>query len=253
MNTKILIVINVITLFILFSCQNKEVNNHLDSQSILNQENSDGTITIKGRITLKGTQHPPLGINTMNIKNKWSYSKDITKSSNTKKKIALGENQRVFVNKDGYYKITIDKNDTLVLIPAPYIYKRPKQITGLTQNQTINIELELLPLNTIQDFEKENPLGHKTFIHQLKDAKPDSLVTVSGTIYKTNSTIPLKNIPIATSFVSNTNGVTTFHLTDDHGLFTIQLPKNSHIVINGMNANYNAFVVKKDTVVNLNM
>lgn len=253
MNTKIALYICLINLLFMLSCQNKEQTNSTEPQHTTNQENLDGSITIQGRITLKGTEKTPLGITTINNKNKWVFTKKLTNHLSTKNKTALGENQRVFVNKNGYYKITIDKNDTLVLIPSPYLYKHPKFITGLTKSQTLNIELEALPLKVIQEFEKQTPLGYQAFIKQLKNANTDSLVTVSGTIYKTNSEIPLENVPITTSFVLNTSGASTFHLTDNYGQFTIRTPKHSHIVINGMKKNYTAFVVKNDTVINLKM
>lgn len=253
MNTKTLLTICLITLFFLFSCKDKTQSIALEPKQTTDLENIDGSITIQGRVTIKGTNKSPLGITTMNNKNQWFFTKDLTKPSATKKKIALGENQRVFVNKEGYYRITINKNDTLALIPAPYLYKQPKLITGLTKSKVVNIVLEALPLEVVRDFEKKSPLGYNAFVNQLKDIDTDTLVTVSGTIYNKDSSSPLKNIPVTTSFVSNTDGVSTFHLTDKYGQFTIKVPKNSHIVINGMAKNYNDFVAKNDTIINLNM
>lgn len=251
MKTKNILYTFLIILFFLLSCQNKKKDNSTDPQQSSCQDNLDGSITIQGRITLKGTKEVPLGVTTMNIKNKWVFTKDLTKPLATKKKIALGENLRVFVNKDGYYRITIDKNDTLALIPMPYLYKRPKFIVGLTKSQTLNIELEALHLEVVQNFEKESALGYKAFYKQLINVSPDTLITISGIIHKVNSSIPLENVPITTSFVSNTNGTSTFHLSDEYGQFIIQTPKNSHIVINGMASNYVDFLAKRDTVLNL--
>ncbi|MFD0701285.1 hypothetical protein [Myroides pelagicus] len=253
MNTKIIVATYLILSFCLFSCQENKRSNSIESEQNYSQENLDGSITIQGKVTLKGNQKAPLGVTTMNVKNKWVYTKDMSKPSAKKKRIALGENKRVFINKDGYYKITISKNDTLALIPAPYLYKAPKHITGLTKSQTINIELEALPLETVEDFKKQNPLGYQVFYNQLKSVNPDSLITISGTVYSAKSKKPLNNISVATSFIANTNGVATFRLTDKYGQFTIQSPKNNHIVINGLARNYVSFVAINDTIINIKL
>ncbi|WP_286428017.1 hypothetical protein [Myroides marinus] len=220
------------------------------------QENLDGSITIQGQITIKGTQKAPVGITTVNIKNQWAFAKNITrflKESSPKNTIAYGENKRVFVNKNGYYKITINKNDTISIIPTPYLYKIPNEITGLTKSQVLNIELETSPIEDIQNFEKNFPTGYNILSHLLQHANPDSLVTVSGTIRNANTGIPLENINIATSFLYNTRGGVSFHFTDQHGQFNIRIPKNSHISVNALQSNNRNFIVKNDTVVNLKL
>ncbi|MFD0700122.1 hypothetical protein [Myroides pelagicus] len=251
MNTKIFLIKCV--LIFLFSCQQDKMQENLNSKTNYTNENLDGTITIQGIVTLKGSNKPPLGVTTMNVKNKWNYTKDFTSATSKRKKTAFGENKRVFVRQDGYYSITINKYDTLVLIPTPYLYKKPKNFIGLNKSQNLNIELEPLPLNVIQEFQKENSLGYNTFYNQLKTINPDSLITISGSVYNSITKKPLENIPITTSFIINTNGASTFHLTNRYGQFTINTPKKSHIVINGIDRNYIDFIAKNDTVINLNL
>ncbi|MEC4115093.1 hypothetical protein VSO92_13390 [Myroides pelagicus] len=254
MNKTLILTIYFILPIFLFSCQEQKKETTENSNLISVEKNTDNKITIQGKITLKGSQKAPLGVTTMNVKNRWAFKKDITKflkEPSPKKTIAYGENERVFVNKDGYYKITINKNDTLQLISTPYLYKYTKQITGLNKSQTLNIEIENLPLESLESFKKEYPLGYKIFYNYLNQVNPDSLITVSGTIFSSNTKIPLENIDVATSFLYNTRGSNTFHFTDKNGQFNIKAPKNSHILINGMKSNYTDFIAKKDTIIHL--
>ncbi|MDM1354812.1 hypothetical protein [Myroides marinus] len=255
MKTKIKLTAYLLLSFFLLACQENKPLTSIKQEHSSCQENLDGSITIQGKVTLKGSQKAPLGVTSMNIVNKWTFSKDLTKfvkeGSPTNKTIAYGENKRVFLNKDGYYKITISKNDTLMLIPTPYLYKQPKQITGLTKSQIINIELEALPLEVMRDLEKRSSSAYATFYNYLKNVNPDSLVTVSGTIYKAKTKEPSENIYIVSNFSNNTMGSATHHLTDKYGQFTIKTPKNSSLLINGISPNSFSFTPKNDTIINL--
>lgn len=256
MKSKILLITYIILSFFLWACQENKQHAIVESEQTTCQENLDGSITIQGRVTLKGSQKAPLGVTTINITNKWIYTKDLTKfikNPSDEKIIAYGENKRAFVNKDGYYKITMDKNDTLMVIPTPYLYKQPKQITGLTKSQILNIELESLPLEVVQNFEKRNSSTYNVFSNYLKNVNPDSLVTISGTIYKANTKERLENIYIVPSFSNNSTGASTYHLTDKYGQFTLKTPKNSPIIVNGTKPNYVALIVKNDTIINIHL
>lgn len=250
----ILIITCVVSLFIFLSCQDKQLNTTEQLQPSTCLENLDGSITIQGRITVKNTNDAPLGVTTVNIKNKWAFSKDITsflKEESPRKKIAYGENKMAFVNKQGYYKITIDKNDTLTLIPDKFLYKKPKYITGLTKSQILNIELEPLPQQIIQDFEKKNPLAYQNYYNFLNTVNQDSLVTISGIVSKKKTKTPLENIYIVNSFLYNTEGASSFHFTDKYGQFSLKSPKNSQILITDGHSNHIDFTAKNDTVINL--
>ena len=250
----ILIITCVVSLFIFMSCQDKQLNTIEQPLPNFYLENLDGSITIQGRITVKNTDNAPLGVTSVNIKNKWAFSKDITKfikKESPKKTIAYGENKMVFVNKQGYYKITIDKNDTLAFIPDKLLYKQPKYITGLTQNQTINIELEPLPQQIIQDFEKNNPAAYQAYYNFLNTVNQDSLITISGIVNKKKTKTPLENIYIVNSFLYNTEGASSFHFTDKYGQFSLKSPKNSQILITDGHSNHIDFTAKNDTIINL--
>ncbi|MEK6494820.1 hypothetical protein [Myroides odoratimimus] len=255
MRTKVILIITcVVNLFIFLSCQDKQLNTKEQPQTNSCLENLDGSITIQGQITVKNTDNAPLGVTTVNIKNKWAFSKDITKflkEESPRKKIAYGQNKMAFVNKQGYYKITIDKNDTLALIPDKFLYKQPKHITGLTQNQIINIELEPLPQQIIQDFEKKNPSAYQTYYNFLNTVNQDNLITVSGIVNKKKTKTPLENIYIVNSFLYNTEGASSFHFTDKYGQFSLKSPKNSQILITDGHSNHIDFTAKNDTIINL--
>ncbi|MEC4008557.1 hypothetical protein ACF8C4_15100 [Myroides odoratimimus] len=257
MRAKIILIITcVVSLFIFLSCQDKQLNTIEQSQPSTCLENLDGSITIQGQITVQNTDNAPLGVTTVNIKNKWDFSKDITKfikEESPKKTIAYGQNKRVFVNKQGYYKITIDKNDTLSIIPLSYLYKKPKDITGFTKSQILNIELEPLPQQVIQNFKKNSPTGYKALSRFLQDANPDSLVTVSGTIYKSTTGTPIENIYIITNFLNNTKEGASLRFTDKHGQFNIKVPKNTPITIDPFRPSFINLIAKNDTVVNLKL
>lgn len=255
MKTKIILIITcIVNLFIFLSCQEKQLNTIEQSQPSTCLENLDGSITIQGQITVKNTDSVPLGVTTVNIKNKWDFSKDITsflKKESPTKTIAYGQNKRVFVNKQGYYKITIDKNDTLAIIPDKYLYKQPKQITGLTKSQILNIELEPLPQKVLQDFEKKNPSAYQNYYNFLNTVNQDSLITISGIVSKKKTKTPFENVYILNNYLYNTEGASSFHFTDKHGQFNIKAPKNNRIVITANMTNYIEFTAKNDTVINL--
>ncbi|MDM1412125.1 hypothetical protein HX038_15420 [Myroides odoratimimus] len=254
MKTKVILTISIIFLFCFISCQKKQDNLLTLSEQSHSQENLDGSITIQGRVTLKGNKKVPLGVTTINVKNKWAFSKDITKflkEESPQKTIAYGENKRVFINKEGYYKITIDKNDTLAIIADKYLYKQPKYITGLTKNKIINVELEPLNLEVVQNFGKKNPSAYKIYYEFLNTVNQDSLVTISGIISNQKTKTPLENIYITTSFINNTTGSSVFHFTDKHGQFSMKTPKNSLVTINNLSSKSNVFKAKNDTIINL--
>lgn len=250
----ILILTSILSLFIFMSCQDKQLNTTEQPQQNTCLENLDGTITIQGRITVKNTQKAPIGVTTVNIKNKWAFSKDITKflkEESAQKTIAYGENERVFVNKNGNYNITINKNDTLSVIPNSYLYKTPEDITGLTKSQTLNIELELLPPDVLLEFEKHSTIGYKALSLFLQNVNPDSLVTVSGTIYKSTTGTPSENVYVTSGFLNNTyKGSMSFHYTDKYGQFSMKVPKNTPITIDPFRPSYINFIAKNDTVIN---
>ncbi|MCC9043581.1 hypothetical protein LNQ81_12945 [Myroides sp. M-43] len=245
---KYTITLLVILSLTIFSCQKTMNDNKLTTATISNvtDQNLDGTITIQGFVTVKGTNTAPLGITTMNISNKWTWlDKDYQE---------YGENQRVYIKKDGYYNITINKGDTLVLIPNQYLYKdfTNYTYTNLTQNQILNIEIEQ-DLPKMKDLEKNNERVYNNLQKHIKNSgNTDKLITVSGIVYSKETKQPLKDIIILTEFSVNTNGIGSFHRTDSIGQFSLRVPQNKKIAVNPLSyTNSIRFSAEKDTVANI--
>lgn len=196
-------------------------------------------ITIQGRVIDKNTNEPPQGIHTVNIANKWKFYKESMKSR--------GENERVFVNKDGYYSITIKKEDTIQFIPYHQYYKQNKptyKLYGFENNQIINFYVEAKNL-LIQE-EIENNISTKS---ELLNLNPSKLVTLSGTVLNKETGKPIENITILSVYDTNTSGGSTQHLTNEEGHFMITLPQNSLVVINPLTPSKVITNVQKDTII----
>lgn len=250
MNTKLIYSLILAICLTNYSCQNKTSTNHHTKEISNLETNLDGSITIQGRVTVKGSNTPLLGVTTMNVKNSWLYSKDLTKVYKGKKTIAYGENKRVFVDTKGYYRITIDKNDTLVLIPTPTLYKRPKYYTGFTKNQILDIQLEPTPDAYLKFSEKYKDNGLEQFEKYLKEVNPDKIITVAGTLYDRKTKKPLNQKDINILNQENTKGSTSFHFTDKHGQFFLRVPQNSHLLIDAFK-NPTYIFPKNDTILNI--
>lgn len=226
------------------SCQHSIEKDNINEP--IKQTNNDGSITIQGKVTVKDRDYPPIGLTTMNIKNKWSFVKEL------KSQTAYGENERVFVNKDGYYRITIDKNDTLVLLPPDILYKKPNFFTGFTHNQTLNIELEETPERYISQRKQYQNNGFEIFEKHISKINPDKIVRVAGRITSSNTHEPLVNKDISLLYQNNTNNTSIHHLTDSLGQFFIETPENSQIIIDAFNLRKHFFITQ-DTIINLEL
>lgn len=215
--------------------------------SPLPDTNLDGTITIQGRITVEETNLPPKGITSVNIKNKWKWKDDSIDPP------FYGENEKVYADKNGFYSITINKGDTLVVIPNQNLYESYKKhiYTNLQHNQVLNIHIKE-DKNKRNRIKKEKPIVYESLMKHVSEADPEDLITVSGIVYSKESNKPLKGINVSLGFLTNTNDVATYRLTDKNGQFTITSPKNNLISINGLYyPNSVFFYPAKDTVVNV--
>lgn len=208
---------------------------------------TDNKITIQGKVTITGTDSVPLGLTTMNIKNKWVWKDQALQ--------VYGENERVFVDKKGYYKIQIDKTDTLVLIPNHIIYGRDLTayaFTGFTKNQTLNISVE----SKTQEYKaqiKDNVKLRSYLDKHLQTVNPEKLITIKGNIYSKKTQKPLKNIDVGSAFNNNTEALGTFHLTDSNGGFNIKIPKGNMCSIWALSPNVIRLYPQNDTIINLYM
>lgn len=245
---KLLIYALIILSITTFSCQRAVTDKISEVSKIQNvtNENLDGTITIQGKVTVKGTNNPPVGITTMNVLNKW-----VTKADG---KQFSGENKNVYVDKNGYYNITIQKGDTLVLIPNQYLYDnfRNYRFTNLQQSQILNIEINQ-DLQKLEKLKNDTPIVFENLQKFLLDSeKADGLVTVAGTVYSEQTKKPLKDIVVLNTFLRNTKDTGAYHLTNDTGQFFLVVPKNKEIAVNPLSPNNNfRFSANQDTIVNI--
>lgn len=233
---QLLLSLSFICLGLITSCDN------LPEQTVENQplfENIDGTITIQGRVLVKNTNKPPIGINTVNIANKWKFYKEELN--------AKGENEKVFVNKEGYYKITIQKEDTIQLIPYKHFYKQNNpayKLHGLKKNQIVNFYIETESPLIEQQIENKSGPGEKIF-----NVNPNKLVTLAGKVINKKTGKPLENVMVMSVFNYSTLGCVTHHLTDKDGQFVITLPQNSLVAISSDIHPSPTNVIQKDTII----
>lgn len=235
---NIIIVLLLSTLSFFTSCK---TNFNQDKKLI---DNSN-LITIKGRVIVQGTNSAPQGLTSINIKNKWAWKDE---SIN-----AYGENEKVFANRRGYYKIKIEKGDTLVFIPNHIIYGRhSKDYTyiGLNKSQILNITIKEDKEN-YDSLLVDNPILKENLKRHLSSINPDRMVIVSGVIYSKKTLKPLKNVDVGYAFNNNTKGTSTHNLTNQNGEFKMSTPKGNLFTIRSLSKNPVHFYPQKDTIVKL--
>lgn len=238
--SKKLLLLSFITL-LLFACKAPILSNKASVQQ------RDNNIVIQGRVTVQGTASAPLGLTTINIKNKWAW-KDMSLP-------AYGENKRVFANKEGYYKITIEKGDTLVVVPNHIIYGRDNSnyiFSNLDKNQTINVEITKDEVG-YQQLIENNPILETNIKNHITNVNPEQLVSVSGTIKSKKTGMPLSNIDVSSGFNNNVLGIGTYHLTDNKGNFNLKVPKGNLCSIQALSPNAIRFTAQNDTIINLHL
>ncbi|MCC9041961.1 hypothetical protein LNQ81_04500 [Myroides sp. M-43] len=210
----------------------------------------NNSIIVKGKVTLENTSTPPLGITTMNIKNKWQWKNDTLN--------AYGDNVKTYVNKKGYYKIKIQKGDTLVLIPNSILYGRNNKkytYSNITKSKTLDIQVtqDSLAINNYLKLFSKYPELELNFKKNLQDSDPDTLIQVSGHIYSKKTNRPLKNVDIGPAFIDNTLGIAFYHLTNNKGEFSITIPKGNILSILALSKNSVHLSPKNDTIINLSL
>ncbi|WP_121966885.1 hypothetical protein [Myroides sp. N17-2] len=223
---------------LLASCKS---NTHTTRRVTDNNEN----IVIQGRVLVQGTDSVPLGLTTINIKNKWIWKDESQK--------AYGENKRVFVDKKGYYKITIEKGDTLMVVPNHIIYGRDVSkytFANLDKSQIIDIEVNKDEAG-YQNLINSNEVLKSNIKNLIKNVDPEQLVSVRGTIKSKKTNQPLKNVDISSAFNNNVMGIGTYHLTDRFGNFDLKVPKGNLCSIQALSANAIRFTAQNDTIINL--
>lgn len=208
--------------------------------------NLDGSITIQGRVLVEGTNEPPKGITSVNIANKWKYK---TPDGN-------GQNEAVFVDKDGYYLITIEKGDTLILVTNGLFYKSKLPsytLINLDHNQIQNFTLQVDSTN-YNNIVKNAPHNLVEIEKEMDRINIQKMVTISGTVLNKNNGKPISGLPVSQRFIRNAVGTASFHLTNKQGQFSISVPQYSSIGFNSLSKTRTATVyASKDTIVNITL
>lgn len=235
---KIILLLSLCFIGLIISCTNSTT---ISPNNLVTLNDKNDSITIQGRVFVKGSDLPPVGINTVNISNKWNFYK---KSLNAK-----GENQRVFVDTKGYYNIKIQKGDTLQFIPYSKLYKntyKNYKLHGLDKSQTINFTVDIDSI-LYYKLQKDNSLSPFTYL----DLNPDKLFKTSGVIINKDTKKPMENVLISSVHDSNTLGNSTHCLTDENGKFSLNLPDKSLILIDPLNPLRQQILVTKDTILTI--
>ncbi|MHC5310950.1 peptidase associated/transthyretin-like domain-containing protein [Myroides sp. LJL116] len=242
---KIYYLLSLCIIGLILACNNQSTKNK-ENKDILTT-NLDGTITIKGRVLVQETNQPPKGINTINISNKWKFE--------IKERGVKGENQRVYLDKNGYYQITIEKGDTMQFIANNIIYKQSLihyKVADFTKNSTINftVKTDSTPyLDGISKFPQAKPLLDKF----LNDTDPEKTFNFSGTIINKETNKPINGLPIFINYHQNTIGTTAHHLTNEQGEFKLNVPYNTLLRFSASNSpnRTQKIYVTKDTIANI--
>ena len=241
-NIKNLLSLSLIGLVL--SCQQapSSLNN---SQEVL-KTNLDGTITIQGRVLVAQTNEPPIGVNSIDITNRWVYS--------NKEKNLKGDNEKVYIDKNGYYRITIQKGDTIKLNTFQYLYKTnlPQySLTNIESNSIINFTINT-DSTVYKRIEKVSPEAKASLDQFIAEANPEKLVTIAGTVKDKSTHLPLTNLLITISYIQNSRGMALFHLSDEQGNFSITVPQKATLQFNPWSkTRYFEISSTKDTVVNI--
>lgn len=215
------IFISLILLGLLLSC-NKLQHKKIDNYTSLTPAN---TFTIRGQVIVEGSNIPLKGLNIVNIKNRWKH---FIKQANIG-----GENERVFVNTQGYYEISVKKGDTIIFSPNEFIYKTsfPNYIvTNFDKDMIVNFQVQI-DSTRYKERVKSFPEVKEKLDYFLNNINPDKLYTIQGIIKDKHTKKPLKNIIVSSNFDSNTNRISTHNLTDEYGYFSMTYPENQTITI----------------------
>ncbi|SFJ19923.1 peptidase associated/transthyretin-like domain-containing protein [Myroides guanonis] len=196
------------------------------------------TVTITGKITVKDTGKPPIGIITIAEKGVADYWAD---GDN------IGTNRHTFVEKDGSYKFTINKGGTIVIQDGFNRYM-PTTIRNINENQTKDLFFRLskrtnppaYPANELTDFEK------KIDIHKR--------IKISGKITDPSGK-PIGNATIAQFDVygERVPGNIAHTTSAKDGKYEYTVLKGGRIAIVSQGFEMKQFTATKDTVINVKM
>ncbi len=205
------------------------------------------TVTIKGKITVEGTNKPPIGIISLIEVGVADY---VIKGSQVgQEKDIIGTNRHTFVEKDGSYSFTVQKNATVYLRDFGNRYI-PVNLEKINASQEKNFKLKEVKGPEFETYRKNSPLDKLTD----KEKKIDihKKVKVSGNIVDANNKI-IDNATIMQSIIFNQDGSPSFTLSDKKGNFEYKVQKGSTIYINSPGLENKEYTVFSDTILKVKL
>ncbi len=194
------------------------------------------TVTITGKLTVKDTGKPPIGIITVIEKGVADYMVDGDE---------IGTNRHTFVEKDGSFKFTINKGGIIILRDGGNRYMT-ETTSKLYKTQTMDIILSptkrkdsTYPANQLTDFEKKIDI-HKRIKISGKITFPDGKPIQDATIAQVD--VFTERIPLSAHVFSDKNGE-----------YSYTVLKGGRILIGASGYEMLNFTATKDTVINVKM
>lgn len=196
-------------------------------------------VTITGKVTVKDTGKPPIGIITVLEKGVADYYA---------LENIIGTNHHTFVDKNGTFRFTINKGGTIVIHDGGNRYMA-RRFFKLDKSQTLDVVLSptkrtmppAYPANELKDFEK------KTDIHKR--------IKISGKITFPDGIKGMQNATIGQLDVYNEEAPGPYaHTTSKKGgIYEYTVLKGGRISFGAPGYDRQIFTATKDTVINVKM
>ena len=196
-------------------------------------------VTISGKVTVKDTGKPPIGIITVIEKGVADYYAVEN---------IIGTNHHTFVDKDGTFKFTINKGGTIV-IQDGYNRYMPRRFFKLDTNQTLDVVLSptkrtnppAYPANQLTDFEKKIDIRKR--------------IKISGKITFPDGIKGMQNATIGQLDVYNEEAPGPYaHTTSKKGGgYEYTVLKGGRISFAAPGYEEQVFTATKDTIINVKM
>lgn len=198
-----------------------------------------GKVTITGKLTVKETGKPPIGIITVSDKGTVDY-------------YVMGDlpstYRHTFVEKDGTFKITVNKGGTIVIWDGFNRYM-PLTLKKLTENKHITLSLNRTKRTNPPAFPPNALLAHEKKIDIHKRIKISGKITdPSGK--PTGNTI-INQLDVFTDEVTGSTAHTT---SEKNGAYSYTVLKGGRISFDaGRDFKQEIFTATKDTVINIKL
>ena len=197
------------------------------------------TITITGRVTVKDTGKPPIGIITIAEKGVVDYWANMGES--------IGTNHHTFVEKDGTFKFTINKGGTIVIQDGGSRYMA-RTFFKLDKSQSIDVVLSPTKRTNPIPYPANELLPHekKIDIHQR--------IKISGKMMYPDGR-PMGNATISQGdvYTEQTPGPMAHTTTLKDGTYEYRVLKGGAFSLGAAGYQTQYFTATKDTVINVKM